>query len=86
MMKVKYKTGCVEITTDSGFYQITEIAEIYLICDRIKVILNATVDEKSHRAYFFILDVLNSTKNKLIQYHETKTCPYPNYDSSATQD
>jgi hypothetical protein len=78
-MKVEYKTGCIEITTDAGFYRISEIVEIYLICDLIKSLLDNCTDEKSHRAYAFILDILSAAKNKLIQYHETKTCPYPYY-------
>jgi len=78
-MKVEYKTGCIEITTDSGFCRIKEIAEIYFVCDRIKSLLDNCTDEKSHRAYAFVLDVLNSAKDKLILYHETKTCPYPYY-------
>jgi len=78
-MKVEYKTGCIEITTDSRFYRISEIVEIYFICDLIKSSLDNSTNEKSHRAYALVLDVLNSAKNKLIQYHETKACPYPHY-------
>jgi len=85
-MNVEYKTGCIEIATRTGIYRISEIVEMYLICDYVKEFIhNNCVDETSFRAYVMVFDVLVAAKNKLIEYHETKTCPYPHYTTNAPQ-
>lgn len=83
-MKVECKYDCVEITTEEHFYRIREITEMYLICDRVKWLLNNSPDEKSHHIYRMALDVFLNAKSQLI-LNQTKSCPYLEYSEETNQ-
>lgn len=76
-MKVEYKIDHVEITTELCSYRIDKLSQMYSICEQLKLMVSESSDERKHRALNLVLDALNSARDKMIQYQETRTCPYP---------